>query len=57
MSDLETQVARLRQANRRWKVLALAACGVLAFISAAWYLRATAERDRAQQALARVMKP
>ena len=56
MSDLEAQVAQLRRANRRWKVLALSACCVLGLICAFWYLNATVERDRAQRAQARVIQ-
>jgi hypothetical protein len=63
MSDPKDLVEQLRQSNRRWKALALAACSVLVLavlfgsvVVARQRLQVEAERRQAMEAMARAAR-
>jgi hypothetical protein len=56
MSDSEHLIAQLRRSNRRWKVLALAACSALILAAVLSYAKAARERMQVERAMADVRR-
>jgi hypothetical protein len=54
MSDSEALIARLRRSNRRWKALALAACGALVLLALVGIAGAVRNRMQVEAAMRRI---
>jgi hypothetical protein len=54
MSDPEALIEQLRRSNRRWKALALAACGGLVLVLLFQFVMVSRERMQAEAAMRRL---